>query len=112
VFATDEWKLVRKVHSGAGAHEMAVTADGWTIYVTNRYEDTASVFDVVGQRVVEKFHVPGGPDMPVLSPREDQLWISGRFGDTATVVDTRSLRILNTFRTGRSPHGIFIAGAA
>jgi YVTN family beta-propeller protein len=112
VFSTDEWKLVKKVHSGKGAHEMAVTADGRTIYVTNRYEDTASVFDVAGQRVVEKFHVPGGPDMPVLSPREDQLWISGRFGNTATVVDTRSLKILNTFRTGQSPHGIFITGAA
>jgi DNA-binding beta-propeller fold protein YncE len=112
VFTTDEWKLVRKVHSGKGAHEMAVTADGRTIYVTNRYEDTTSMFDVVEQRVVERFHTPGGPDMPVLSPREDQLWISGRFGDTTTVVDTRSLKILNTFRTGQSPHGIFIAGAA
>ena len=112
VFATDEWKLVRKVHSGKGAHEMAVTADGRTIYVTNRYEDTASIFDVAKQRVVEKFHVPGGPDMPVLSPEEHQLWVSGRFGNTATVVDTRSLKILNTFPTGRSPHGIFIAGTA
>jgi YVTN family beta-propeller protein len=112
VFATDEWKLVRKVDSGKGAHEMAVTADGRTIYVTNRYEDTTSVFDVAGQLVVEKFRVPGGPDMPVLSPGEDHLWISGRFGDTATVVDTRSLKILNTFPTGHSPHGIFIAGTA
>ena len=77
-------------------------------YVTNRYENTASVFDVQAQRVVAKFPVPGGPDMPMLSPDGSQLWVSGRFGDTTTVVNTRTLGILNTFPTGRSPHGIFI----
>jgi YVTN family beta-propeller protein len=109
VFATEEWKLVKTVRSGKGAHEMAVTADGRMIYVTNRYENTVSVFDVTGQRVAEKFAVPGGPDMPVLSPDGAHLWVSGRFGDTATVVDTRTLKILNTFPTGRSPHGIFLS---
>ncbi|HTD46723.1 MAG TPA: hypothetical protein VK881_05580 [bacterium] len=108
VFATDEWKLIRRVHSGKGAHELVATSDGRTIYVTNRYENTASVFDVPAQRVVAKFPVPGGPDMPMLSPDGSRLWVSGRFGDTTTVVNTRTLEILNTFPTGRSPHGIFI----
>ena len=108
VFATDEWKLVRKVHSGKGAHEMVATSDGRTIYVTNRYENSASVFDVQAQRIAAKFPVPGGPDMPMLSADGSRLWVSGRFGDTTTVVDTRTFRILNTFPTGHSPHGIFL----
>jgi YVTN family beta-propeller protein len=108
VFATDEWKLVRKVHSGKGAHEIVATSDGRTLYVTNRYENTISVFDVATHRVVAKFPVPGGPDMPMLSPDGSQLWVSGRFGDTATVVDARTLKALNTFPTGHSPHGIFL----
>lgn len=108
VFTTDEWKLVKKVHSGKGAHEMVATRDGSTIFVTNRYEDTTSVFDVATQRVVAKFPVPGGPDMPMLGADGAYLWVSGRFGDTASVVDARSLKLLATFRTGRSPHGVFL----
>lgn len=108
VFATDEWKLVKKLHSGKGAHEMIDTRDGKVIFVTNRYEDTASVFDVATQRVVAKFPVPGGPDMPMLSPDGSQLWVSGRFGDTASVIDATSLKRLTTFPTGRSPHGVFL----
>jgi len=108
VFATDEWKLTKKVHSGKGAHEMVAARDGRTIFVTNRYENTASVFDVATQRVVAKFPVPGGPDMPMLSPDGSRLWISGRFGDTASVVDAKTLAVLTTFPTGRSPHGVFL----
>ncbi len=109
VFTTDEWKLVKKVPSGADAHEMVAARDGRTIYVTNRGENTVSAFDVAHQQVGAKFAVPGGPDMPMLSPDGGQLWVSGRYGDTATVVDTRTLRILRTFRTGHSPHGVFLA---
>jgi YVTN family beta-propeller protein len=108
VIATDEWKLVKRVHSGKDAHEMIVTRDGRTIYVTNRGENTVSAFDVPGQRVAAKFPVPGGPDMPMLSPDDSQLWVSGRYGDTATVIDTRTLRILNTLPTEHSPHGVFL----
>lgn len=109
VFGTDEWRLVKKVHSGGDAHEMVTTRDGRTIFVTNRRENTLSVFDVSRQEVVAKFPAPGGPDMPVLNTDGSQLWVSGRFGDTTTVVDTRTLRILTTFRTGRSPHGIYLS---
>jgi YVTN family beta-propeller protein len=108
VFGTDEWTLIKKIRSGKGAHEMVATRDGRTIFVTNRYEDTASVFDVPTQRIVAKFPVPGGPDMPMLSPDGSQLWVSGRFGDTASVIDAKSLKLLATFPTGRSPHGVFL----
>lgn len=112
VFETDGWSLVKKVHSGPGAHEMVATRDGRTIFVTNRYEDTTSAFDVRSQRVVAKFPVPGGPDMPMLSPDGAHLWVSGRFKDTASVIDTKTLKKLATFHTGRSPHGVFLGRTA
>jgi YVTN family beta-propeller protein len=108
VFDTAEWTLIKKVKSGAGAHEMVVTRDGQTIFVTNRYEDTTSAFDVAAQRVAAKFPVPGGPDMPMLSADGAHLWVSGRFKDMASVIDTKTLKTLVTFRTGRSPHGVFL----
>ncbi|HEV2281367.1 MAG TPA: hypothetical protein VGX75_03115 [bacterium] len=111
VFETDGWTRTKRVPSGKDAHEMIMTRNGRTLYVTNRGEDTVSAFDVRRQRVAAKFHVSGGPDMPMLSPDESQLWISGRYGNTATVIDTRTLRILNTFPTGRSPHGVFLTAA-
>ena len=112
IIATGEWRLIKKVPSGKGAHEMVATRDGRTIFVTNRYEDTTSVFDVAAQRVVAKFPVPGGPDMPMLSPDGAHLWVSGRFGNTASVVDAKSLKVLATFPTGRSPHGVFLGMTA
>lgn len=108
VFTTDEWRLTKKLHSGKDTHEMAATQDGRTIFVTNRGENTVSVFDVARREIVTKFPVPGGPDMPVLSADGSQVWVSGRYGDTTTVVDTRTLKILSTFRTGHSPHGVFL----
>lgn len=112
VFGTGDWKLIKKIKSGAGAHEMVATRDGRTIFVTNRYEDTTSAFDVPSQQVVAKFAVAGGPDMPMLSADGAHLWVSGRFKDTATVVDARTLKRLATFPTGHSPHGIFLGRTA
>ncbi len=47
--------------------------------------------------------------MPMLSPDGTQLWVSGRYGNVAAVIDARTLKPLATFRTGRSPHGVFLA---
>jgi YVTN family beta-propeller protein len=88
---------------------MVATRDGRMIFVTNRRENTVSVFEVEPQRVVAKFPVPGGPDMPMLSPDGSRLWVSGRYGDTTTVLDAGTFRRLKTFRTQRSPHGVFLA---
>jgi YVTN family beta-propeller protein len=108
IFDTSDWKLVRRVRSGRGAHEIALAGDGRTIYVTNRYENTVSRVDTREHRVVSKFPCPGGPDMPFLTADGSQLWVSGRFGNTATVIDTGTERILTTFPTGLSPHGVFV----
>jgi YVTN family beta-propeller protein len=47
--------------------------------------------------------------MPMLSPDGSRLWVSGRYGDTTTVLDAGTFRRLKTFRTQRSPHGVFLA---
>ena len=87
---------------------MIMTQNGRYIFVTNRGENTVSVFDVASGRVLEKFHVPGGPDMPMLSADGRHLWVSGRYADIGTVVDAHTLRIVRTFRTQHSPHGVFL----
>ena len=94
------------LHTGRGAHGLAVSRDARSLYVTNRLAGSLSVIDFATRRVVATWRIGGSPDMIAVSADGTELWISNRFNGTVSVVNSRSGHVIKTIRTGGRPHGL------
>ena len=94
------------IHTGDGAHGLAVSRDARRLYVANRVAGTISVIGFKTHRVEATWRVGGSPDMLQVSPNGRHLWLSNRYNGTISVVDTRTGRLTRTIAVGASPHGL------
>ncbi len=105
-------KLVKRIATGKGAHNFRPMGDGRHLLVSNRVANTLSVID---QQTLEKLYdipVPGGPDCMELTADGKTVWVTQRWIRQVAVVDLTQRKVVVTVPVGRSPHGIFFAGAA
>jgi YVTN family beta-propeller protein len=100
--------VIRRIHTGAGAHNFLAAPDGKTLYVTNRVAGTISVLDADTLAVTGTLQAPGGPDDMALSPDGQELWVTGRWHAWVNVIELASGTLKTTVPVGRSPHGIFV----
>jgi len=103
-------KVVRLIHTGAGAHGLVVSRNGRVLYVANRNAGTVSLLSFRTRRIVRTWRIPGGgsPDMGDVSPNGRVLWLSGRFNADVYAIDTRTGRLLARIPVGASPHGVAV----
>ena len=103
-------RVVRLIHTGAGAHGLVVSRNGRVLYVTNRNAGTVSVLSFRTGKVVRTWRIPGGgsPDMGDVSPDGRVLWLSGRYNAEVYAIDTHSGRLLARIPVGASPHGVAV----
>lgn len=104
------FKVLGFIHTGAGAHGLYPSRDGRQLYVSNRDEGSISVISFHTQKVVTKWHIPGGgsPDMGGVSADGKVLWLSGRFNSDVYAISTRSGRLLARIPVGSGPHGLCV----
>ena len=103
-------RVVRRVKTGKGAHQLFRSPDGKLIYVNNRVEGSTVALDATSLDVVRRYRVPGGPDDIVFAP-DGHLWITERFAEKVAVLDPAT-GALSEIGVGRSPHGIFMNASA
>jgi YVTN family beta-propeller protein len=94
------------LHTGTGAHGLAVSRNAADLYVSNRLEGTISVVRFAKRKVVKTWHVGGSPDMLQVSANGRQIWTANRFNGTVSVIDARTGKVLHVIRVGSSPHGL------
>jgi YVTN family beta-propeller protein len=99
---------LRRIQTGRGAHNFAMSTDGKTLYVSNRVAGTISLLNAETLAVTGIVSAPGGPDDMVLSSDGRELWVTGRFRAAVDVIDLVSGALKKTIPVGRSPHGIFL----
>ncbi len=99
-------QTIRKVQTGAGAHNLFPSRDGLFFYVTNRVAGTITALDAETLTALEHFRAPGAPDCLDFSPDGRQLWFTQRVGNRVGVIDVETGALLAQIRVGRSPHGI------
>ena len=97
---------IRFIHTGLGAHGLAISRNATRLYVSNRMAGSISVISLATSRLVSTWHLGGSPDMLQVSPDGRQLWASNRFGDSISVIDTSTGRLIHTIPVGASPHGL------
>jgi YVTN family beta-propeller protein len=106
----DRLRVIGFVHTGAGAHGLYPSRNGKDLYVSNRSEGSVSVLSFKTQKVVAKWHIPGGgsPDMGGVSANGDVLWLSGRYNSQVYAISTHTGRLLARIPVGSGPHGLCV----
>jgi YVTN family beta-propeller protein len=100
--------VLRRIHTGNGAHNFLAAPDGKTLYVSNRVAGTISILDAETLAVTGTLPAPGGPDDMALSPDGGELWATGRWHAWIDVIELATGTLKTTIPVGRSPHGIFV----
>jgi YVTN family beta-propeller protein len=104
------FRVLRFMHTGAGAHGLYPSRDARDLYVTNRREGSISVISFATRHVVKKWHIPGGgsPDMGNISADGKILWLTGRYNGVVYALSTTSGRLLAKIPVGAGPHGLCV----
>jgi YVTN family beta-propeller protein len=98
--------IERRVMTGRGAHNLFLSPDGKTLYVSNRVDSTIAVLDAKTLVVQREISLPGGPDDLDFAP-DGKLWVTRRFAHSVAVLDPVSGKY-EIIEVGRSPHGIWL----
>jgi len=96
----------RRTQTGEGAHNIFLTEDRATLYVSNRIGGSLSALDPVTLAVRRTYNMPGGPDDIGIAP-DGKIWIALRFAEQVAVMDPAT-GLYDSIDVGRSPHGIFL----
>ena len=99
--------VLRRVKTGVGPHNVFLTPDKSTLYVSNRIGGSLVALDpnTFAIRRTYPFHA-AGPDDIAVSP-DGKIWVTLRFREQVAVLDPVS-GSYQTIDVGRSPHGIFL----
>ncbi len=99
-------RVIRRIVTGRGAHNLFMSPDGRVLYVTSRVAGTISLLDPATLGVMRRFSVPGGPDDLSFAP-DGKVWATLRWRQHVAVIDPAT-GTYTTIATGRSPHGIWL----
>lgn len=114
--AVVDWRdrrIVKRIHTGQGAHNFRWLADGRHVAVSNRVASTISIIDY--RRLIVTGDITGlrpGPDDMELTANRRDLWVTFRWARRIGIVDLASRKLVDVIRVGRSPHGIYFQDRA
>ena len=96
--------------TGRGTHGLYVTRDSKSLLVTNRDEGSVSVLRFSDNKLMTKWHIPGGgsPDMGNISADGKFFWASGRYDNEVYVFDITKGKLVKRIKVGKEPHGLSI----
>ncbi len=100
-------RVINRIHTGKGAHNLFMSPDGKIIWVNNRVAGTTISLDAATLTPIRSYAIPGGPDDIAFAP-DGRLWITRRWAEKVAVLDPTT-GDYQTIDVGRSPHGIFLS---
>ncbi len=112
VQSPQDGRIVARVRTGAGAHNVFPSPDGLFHYVTNRVANTITALDAATLAAVRSFRAPGAPDCLDFSADGRQLWFTQRVANRVGVIDVEMGAVIANIGVGRSPHGILFHALA
>ncbi|HEX3575757.1 MAG TPA: YncE family protein [Rhodopila sp.] len=100
-------EVLRHIKTGVGPHNVFLTPDRATLYVSNRIGGSLVALDPTTLEIRRTYplHASGPDDMGV--EPDGKLWIALRFREQVAVLDPDTGHY-DTIDVGRSPHGIFL----
>jgi YVTN family beta-propeller protein len=99
-------RVVDKIVTGKGAHNLFLSPDKKILWVNNRAGGTTTALDAGTLKALRSYNIPGGPDDIDFAPNGD-LWITRRFAEKVAILHPET-GDFETIDVGRSPHGIWL----
>jgi DNA-binding beta-propeller fold protein YncE len=99
-------RVVNRIHTGKGAHNLFISPERKVIWVNNRVGGTTTSLDAATLAPIRSYAIPGGPDDIAFAP-DGKLWITRRWAEKVAVLDPKTGEY-ETIDVGRSPHGLFL----
>jgi DNA-binding beta-propeller fold protein YncE len=106
VVEPSDGRVVNRIHTGNGAHNLFLSPDRKIIWVNNRVGGTTTSLDAASLAPIRSYKIPGGPDDIDFAP-DGRLWITRRWAEKVAVLDPKTGEY-QTIDVGRSPHGLFL----
>jgi YVTN family beta-propeller protein len=106
VYDATTLERVGYVHFPGNAAELAVSADGATLYASNFARGVIEVIDARTLAVLAEVKVGHNPKFMVIDEARGLLYVSNWSARTVSAVDLRARRVDHTLRTGRRPRGM------
>jgi YVTN family beta-propeller protein len=94
--------------TGRGTHDIVVSRDSRSLFVTNRTSGTVAVVDVVTRQVTARWKVGGSPDLGGLSANGNVLWLADTYGNTVYALSTKDGAVLAKIAVGKNPLGVTV----
>ncbi len=103
-------RVVRRIVTGKGAHNLFLSPDKKILWVNNRAGGTTTALDAESLKILRSYNIPGGPDDIDFAPNGN-LWITRRFAEKVAILNPES-GDFETIDVGRSPHGLWLNPSA
>lgn len=100
--------VVSHTPTGEGAEGVDVTPDDEEVWVTNRAEDTVSIFEPGAGKVVETLDVAGFPIRVNIAARGSRAVVSSARVGAVTIFNAETQDRLERLETGTMPIGVLI----
>lgn len=101
---TETWTEVKRIPVGVHDHNVYLSPDRRSAWVTNNNAGTVSVIDTATDEVVQTVKVGKGPRHTYFSPDGAEAYVTNEFDATVSVVDPKSYREIATLTVGKMPH--------
>ncbi|WP_052434941.1 GH92 family glycosyl hydrolase [Streptacidiphilus melanogenes] len=100
--------VVKTVHVGDVAADVAATPDGKTVWVTDFGDGTVQPIDVATLTAGAPITVGSQPERLAVSPDGTQLWVANQGSGTVSDVDLGTRSVAHTIAVGAAPFGVAI----
>jgi len=101
-------KVVATMLVGQNPTDIALTADGYTAYITNSGDGTLSELDLRARKETAKIPVGGTPVRVALSANGGAAYVTDRSGNRVIEVDLLNRVVAGTIPVETAPHGIAV----
>ena len=92
-------KVVAKVQTGAGQHDIALSSDNQFAFVSNRESGTVSIIDIRKLEKLTDVNVGPGPTSMALSDLSKALYVVNETDGTLTVIEQQTHQVLARMQT-------------
>jgi DNA-binding beta-propeller fold protein YncE len=98
--------VIRRIHTGRGAHNLFLSPDRRIVYVSNRVDSTLTALNADSLEIERQYQVAGGPDDIAFAP-DGTIWVTQRFAHGLLFLDPVT-GTTSRIEVGRSPHGLWL----
>lgn len=109
VFDVREHKVVRVIPGGSNPEQLAISADGRTIYIANKDEGAVSLVDVSSGKVTGTVPVGEEPEGMTFSPDGKFVYVTTEDEGKVAQIDTATAKIVKQIRACNRPRTMVIA---